>query len=76
MLVEIKKDLIVTLEENSLIGGFGSLVKGFYAENNLSTKVLSFGIKDAFAEHGSVSEQLEENGLTAKNIAEKLKQRV
>ena len=76
MLVEIKKDLIVTLEENSLIGGFGSLVKGFYAENNLSTKVLSFGIKDAFVEHGSVSEQLEENGLTAKEIVNQIKQRI
>ncbi len=76
MLVEIKKDLIVTLEENSLIGGFGSLVKGFYAENNLNTKVLSFGIKDAFVEHGSVSEQLEENGLTAKDIVNQIKQRI
>jgi 1-deoxy-D-xylulose-5-phosphate synthase len=76
MLLEVNKDLIITLEENSLIGGFGSLVKGFYAEKELDAKVLSFGIKDTFIEHGSVLEQLEENGLTAKNIADKLKQRV
>lgn len=74
MLIDIKKDLIVTLEENSLIGGFNGLVKSFYYDRGLSPKILSFGVKDKFIEHGTVDEQLADNGLTAENIVDKIKQ--
>lgn len=65
---ESKDKLIITLEENSVIGGFGSLVSGYYAKNGISAKVVNLGVKDKFIEHGSIDEQLKENGLTVENI--------
>ncbi len=67
-LEQIKDKLIVTLEENSLIGGFGSFVNGFYANKGISAKVINLGIKDEFISHGSIDDQLKENGLTVENI--------
>ena len=71
-LKEISSSLVVTLEENSVIGGFGSLVNGFYLQSGLSTKVLNFGIKDNFLSHGSVNNQLKENGLTVENLKDEI----
>ena len=62
-LLSIGDKPVVVLEENSKIGGFGSLVCGFYSDKGLSTKVKSFGIKDQFVEHGCIKNQLEKNGL-------------
>lgn len=67
-LLEIKDTKIITLEENSLIGGFGSLVRGFYAEKGVCAKVFNLGVKDEFVAHGSVDKQLQENGLTVEEI--------
>ncbi len=67
-LLEISNTVVITLEENSLIGGFGSIVSDFYLERDLAVKRLSFGIKDEFIEHGSIKNQMEYNGLTVENI--------
>jgi 1-deoxy-D-xylulose-5-phosphate synthase len=67
-LSQIKDNLVITLEENSVIGGFGSIVRDFYANNKFETKVLTLGIKDEFVKHGSVEKQLADNGLSADNI--------
>lgn len=67
-LEEIKDKLIVTLEENSLIGGFGSFVNGFYAKKGILARTINLGVKDEFILHGSIDNQLEENGLTVENI--------
>jgi 1-deoxy-D-xylulose-5-phosphate synthase len=48
----IKK--IVTVEENVLVGGFGSAVLELFNENNLNDIILKrIGIDDTFVEHGS-----------------------
>lgn len=39
---------IVTLEENTIVGGIGSLVCEVVAENNLSISVKRFGIQDTY----------------------------
>ncbi len=62
-LLDIKDSTVIVLEENSQIGGFGSLVGTFYLERGLTTKVKSVGIKDQFIEHGQIRTQLEANGL-------------
>jgi len=67
---EISNLPVITLEENSVIGGFGSLVNGYYAQKGYSTKVINLGIKDDFVRHGSVDKQLKENGLTVENLKE------
>lgn len=60
--------LIVTLEENSLIGGGGSAVNDFLLQNNLNCSVLNLGLPDQFIEHGTQSELLSELELNVPKI--------
>ncbi len=69
VLNEIKSDNIITLEENSAIGGFGSLVLKHYSDLGILAKVKVFGVKDEFVSHASIESQLEINGLTPQNIS-------
>lgn len=63
---------MLTVEEGS-IGGFGSHVLHFLALDGLldsgALKVRPLVIPDIYIEHGTQAEQLEEAGLTAKQIA-------
>ena len=64
--------LIVTCEEGTLCGGFGSAVTDFFADKNFSIPILRFGIDDKFVEHGKREELLQMCGLTAEQIADKI----
>ena len=64
----ISDKLIITLEENSVIGGFGSLVSGYYRQKGAFARVYNLGIKDSFVEHGSTDEQLKKNGLSVEGV--------
>ena len=68
--------LLVTAEEGILNGGFGAAVAEFLADENISVPVLRFGIQDRFIEHGSRGELLEICGLTSKQIAEKIAEKL
>ncbi|MEG8945740.1 1-deoxy-D-xylulose-5-phosphate synthase [Rosettibacter firmus] len=46
-------DKIVTLEENTLIGGFGSGVLEYFAQKNYKNDILRIGLPDNFVEHGT-----------------------
>ena len=70
-----EKKLLVTLEENSLIGGFGSAVAEILFDRKLLTPLMRFGIKDEFVTQGKRSELLESLGLTPQQIAAKIKLR-
>jgi 1-deoxy-D-xylulose-5-phosphate synthase len=62
--------LLVTLEENTLSGGFGEGVMDALAQAGLGRDgVVSLGLPDAFVTHGSRSELLAEVGLDAPAIA-------
>ncbi len=62
---------VVTLEEGSIMGGFGSAILEFYAEQNVyDMQVKVIGVPDYFVEHGTIEEQRREVGLTAEQIAE------
>ena len=56
------------MEENSIIGGFGSLVGDYYRQKGYDVKLKNFGVKDQFVMHGSIESQLKANGLTAFDI--------
>ena len=73
-----EKRLLVTLEENALIGGFGSAVAEFLADNDLlkNTSLLRLGILDKFIEQGTKAELLEVCGLTPQQIKEKIEERL
>jgi 1-deoxy-D-xylulose-5-phosphate synthase len=65
--------LVVTVEENSVRGGFGGAVTELLAEKCVSTAVSVMGLPDRFISHGSRSELLQETGLTADGIATAVK---
>ncbi|KAK3582353.1 hypothetical protein CHS0354_023896 [Potamilus streckersoni] len=62
ILDEIAKQFkfVFTLEENTLIGGFGSAVNEYMSKKGTLCKVKSFGYPDKFIEHGTVNELNEE----------------
>ena len=66
---ELGKNLIVTVEEASVIGGLGSAVSEYIIQQNKRPKILMLGIKDFFPHAGSYQYLLDECGLTADKIA-------
>ncbi|GHT97542.1 hypothetical protein AGMMS49545_24000 [Betaproteobacteria bacterium] len=62
--------LIVTLEENALIGGAGSEVARLLTEHGINTPLLQLGLPDRFIDHGEQGELLAELGLDAQGIVE------
>src|SRR4051794_16218919 len=71
-------DLIVTVEDNVLMGGFGSAVLESLADGDLlgETRVIRFGIPDAYVTHGKPALLREEIGLTPEGIAERVVQAI
>ena len=63
-----KYSLIVTVEENQLIGGYGQMVSAFLHRNGCENRLLSLGIADYFVRHASVAEQRKEAGIDADSI--------
>ncbi len=67
-------DNIITIEENTVIGGLGSNVNQILIEDNLRNRnILNIGIPDRFIEHGPREIILNEIGLTYKKMAERIK---
>ena len=74
--VAAKHKLIVTVEENTIRGGFGSAVMETLADAGLSTPVLQIGTPDEFTGQGTVKQLLEELGLDAQGIAARVNERL
>jgi transketolase len=64
---------VVTAEEHSINGGLGSAVAEVLSEN-CPTPLIRVGVPDSFGQSGKPAELLEEYGLTAAAIADKVKQ--
>ncbi len=77
LIVEAAKntDLVLTVEEHSVIGGLGEAVCDVLSEN-YPTKVVKIGVNDEFGHSGPAVDLLKQYGLCAENIAEKAKQAV
>ncbi|MCO5097839.1 MAG: 1-deoxy-D-xylulose-5-phosphate synthase [Rhodocyclaceae bacterium] len=67
-------DLLVTLEENAVIGGAGAEVARSLEEQGLNTRLLRLGLPDRFTEHGDSAALLAQLGLDAAGISERVKQ--
>ena len=67
-----KADVFISIEDGSIMGGAGSAVQEFAAEENLHVKSILFGIPDKFIEHASREEMLIDAGLDIKSIKSKL----
>ena len=68
MLESLTQKHIITVEDNMLAGGFGSLINTFYADKNKVIK--NFAYPDEFITHGSVSELMNDYKITGEYIAE------
>ena len=64
---------IMTVEENSLVGGFGSAVLECVAANRLAAKVQCVGLPDEFVEHGAQEQLRLRYDLDAQGIANRVK---
>ena len=73
MLEGLRKDhqIVVTIEDGSLDGGFGERISRFYGPTTM--RVLNFGIKKALYDRYDVNQLLRDNDLTDEQILNKIK---
>ncbi len=67
-----KHERIVTIEENALIGGFGSAVTDFCRSMSSSVSITTIGLPDDFVEHGPREVLLKTVGLDAQSIVNRI----
>jgi 1-deoxy-D-xylulose-5-phosphate synthase len=65
-------DLLVTVEEGVLAGGFGSAVWETLSEAGATPRILRVGLPDRYVTHGKPALLHEEIGFTAERIAERV----
>jgi len=63
---------IITLEDNSVSGGFGERASAFLLEAGMNTKVMLAGWPEKFIEHGSRAHLLEKYGLDPDSLTERI----
>lgn len=61
----------LTVEEGTVVNGFGTYVRGRIAEEWPGVRTLSMGLPDAFVTHGERGELLDEVGLNVDGIVER-----
>ncbi|QKF50057.1 1-deoxy-D-xylulose-5-phosphate synthase [Pseudomonas graminis] len=69
-------DLLVTIEENAIMGGAGAAVSEFLARENILKSVLHLGLPDVYVEHAKPAQMLAECGLDAAGIEASINQRL
>jgi 1-deoxy-D-xylulose-5-phosphate synthase len=65
-----KFEKIITVEDGTIVGGFGSAVLEFMNENNYKAEIKMLGIPDRLVEHGTPKELHHECGYDAQAIKE------
>ncbi len=68
-LIKDRAEVIVTLEENSLRGGFGQAVADYLLSNGYHGRFKALGVPDKFVTHGNRSDLLKEIGLDVDSVA-------
>lgn len=68
--------LLVTLEENAVMGGAGSAVNEFLAESNITTAILNIGLPDEFVIHGSQKQLRAKYLIDADGIEKQIQDRL
>jgi 1-deoxy-D-xylulose-5-phosphate synthase len=71
-----KFDKIVTVEDGTIAGGFGSAILEFMVANEYKADVRILGIPDRIVEHGTPKELHRECGFDAQGIAETVREMV
>jgi 1-deoxy-D-xylulose-5-phosphate synthase len=68
----LNHEIIFTLEDNTVQGGFGVNLKDWLNKRSPNTRIVSFALPDQFIPQGSREELLESIGLDAETIANKI----
>lgn len=59
---------IVTVEDGTTVGGFGSAVAEYFADNDLALPIRRLGVADFWVQHATVGEQKKEVGIDSNAI--------
>lgn len=65
-------ELIITVEENAVMGGAGSAVNEYYQQQGLKTNLRMMGLPDHFIDHGDHGQMLSACGLDASGIIDSI----
>ena len=68
-----KFDIIITIEEGVLKGGFGSAILEFANQNKYNNSIKNIGISDQFIEQGTIDELLQLVGLDEDSLHKTIK---
>ena len=76
LLTKLKEnhELVITLEDGELIGGYGQTIASFYGDMNI--KVKNYGISKAFHTDFKADELLAENGMSVEQLTAYIKKSV
>lgn len=66
--LKAEHDVVITVEDGILDGGFGGKIARFYGSSNM--KVLNYGLKKEFLDRYDAEDVVKRNRLTAEQIAE------
>ena len=66
-------NLVITIEEGVIVGGFGDGVSSWLLENNFQGRIKRLGLPDSFIQHGKRDELLSEIGLDENGIIDTIK---
>jgi len=69
-------ELLVTVEENAIMGGAGAAVSEFLARENILKSVLHLGLPDVYVEHAKPAQMLAECGLDEAGIEASVRARM
>ncbi len=65
-------DLMVTVEDHSVVGGLGTCVAEALAAKGVAKKLIKLGVQDLFGESGDPAELYDKFGLSARRIADRV----
>ena len=65
-------ELIITIEENAVMGGAGSAVNEYYQQQGVKTNLRMMGLPDHFIDHGDHGQMLSACGLDASGIIDSI----
>jgi 1-deoxy-D-xylulose-5-phosphate synthase len=68
--------LVVTVEDNGRVGGFGDAVSRLLRDHDVDVPVKTFGLPQEFLIHGTRDEVLEDVGLTPQQLARQITEAV
>lgn len=59
---------IITIEDGTVVGGFGSAIKEFASQFHYTNQIISLGVPDRFIDHGTKEELYHQVGLTSEHL--------